>query len=107
VLAALLRDASSSTTVADHAHRLGLSVAALRDAVRRATGYNPKEYLLLARLNRAKELLATTDLTVAAVARHTGYDDPAHFTRVFTRRVGVPPSRFRRQQQRGSADPGG
>ena len=54
---------------------------------------------------RAKELLAATDLPVAAVARRVGYDDPACFSRLFTRRVGLAPVRFRAQQ--GRTVPGG
>ncbi|GAA3521661.1 helix-turn-helix transcriptional regulator [Actinocatenispora rupis] len=100
VLAALRRDATRRWPVAEHARRLGLSETALRRAVRAAAGTGPGEYLLGVRLTLAKELLAGTDRTVAAVARHVGYDDPGYFTRLFTRRVGVAPSAFREQQQR-------
>lgn len=72
----------------------------LRTAVRRGAGCSPKDYLLRIRLDRAKELLATTDLPVAAVARRVGYDDPAYFSRLFTRRVGVAPVHFRIQESR-------
>lgn len=34
------------------------------------------------------------------MARRVGYDDPAYFSRLFTRRVGIPPVRFREQQGR-------
>jgi len=100
VLETLARDAFEPWTVLEHARRLGISLAELREAVRREAGCSPKDYLLTIRLNLAKELLATTDLTVAAVARRTGYDDPAYFTRLFTRRVGIAPSVFRKQQFR-------
>ncbi|MEE1754990.1 helix-turn-helix domain-containing protein [Streptomyces sp. SP18CS02] len=105
VLDALARDAFRPLTVAEHAARHGMTAAELRTAVRRGAGCSPKDYLLGIRLGRAKELLTTTDLPVAAVARRVGYDDPAYFSRLFTRRVGTAPTRFRAQQSR--SVPGG
>ncbi len=100
VLKALARDACLPLTVAEHATRHGMTTAELRTAVRRGAGCTPKDYLLGIRLGRAKELLAATELPVAAVARRVGYDDPAYFSRLFTRRVGTAPVRFRAQQSR-------
>ncbi|GAA2682528.1 helix-turn-helix domain-containing protein [Streptomyces aculeolatus] len=105
VLPALARDAFLPLSVAEHAARHGMTTAELRSAVRRAAGCSPKDYLLGIRLGRAKELLAATELPIAAVARRVGYDDPAYFSRLFTRRVGVAPVRFRDQQ--GRTVPGG
>jgi len=105
VLKALARDACLPMSVADHATRHGMTPAELRTAVRRGAGCSPKDYLLGIRLGRAKELLAATELPVAAVARRVGYDDPAYFSRLFTRRVGTAPVRFRAQQ--GRTVPGG
>ncbi|MCX5334886.1 AraC family transcriptional regulator [Streptomyces sp. NBC_00140] len=105
VLKALARDAFTPMSVADHAARHAMTLAELRTAVRRGAGCSPKDYLLGIRLGRAKELLAATELPVAAVARRVGYDDPAYFSRLFTRRVGTAPVRFRAQQ--GRAVPGG
>ncbi|MET7703625.1 AraC family transcriptional regulator [Streptomyces sp. NPDC005485] len=100
VLQALARDAFKPLSVAEHAARHGMTPAELRTAVRRGAGCSPKDYLLGIRLGRAKELLAATELPVAAVARRVGYDDPAYFSRLFTRRVGMAPVRFRAQQAR-------
>ncbi|MER5766886.1 helix-turn-helix domain-containing protein [Streptomyces sp. NPDC001985] len=105
VLSALARDAFLPLSVAEHAARHRMTAAELRAAVRRGAGCSPKDYLLSIRLGRAKELLAATELPVAAVARRVGYEDPAYFSRLFTRRVGTAPIRFRRQQ--GRAVPGG
>ncbi|GGR93276.1 AraC family transcriptional regulator [Streptomyces aureoverticillatus] len=105
VLQSLARDAFKALSVTEHAARHGMTPAELRTAVRRGAGCSPKDYLLGIRLGRAKELLAATELPVAAVARRVGYDDPAYFSRLFTRRVGMAPVRFREQQ--GRAVPGG
>lgn len=105
VLTALARDAFLPLSVAEHAARHGMTPAELRTAVRRGAGCSPKDYLLGIRLGRAKELLVGTELPVAAVARRVGYDDPAYFSRLFTRRVGTAPVRFRDRQVR--SVPGG
>ena len=105
VLQALARDAFQPLSVAEHAARHGMTPAELRTVVRRGAGCSPKDYLLGIRLGHAKELLATSDLPVAAVARRVGYDDPAYFSRLFARRVGMAPVRFRAQQ--GRSVPGG
>ncbi|WP_431044955.1 AraC family transcriptional regulator [Streptomyces sp. P1-3] len=105
VLQALARDACRPLSVAEHAARHGMTPTELRVAVRRGAGCSPKDYLLGIRLGRAKELLVGTELPVAAVARRIGYDDPAYFSRLFTRRVGTSPVRFREQQ--GRTVPGG
>ncbi|WP_338692736.1 AraC family transcriptional regulator [Streptomyces sp. Q6] len=99
VLAAL--DRNSALPLAATSDELGLSPERLRDVVREQTGHGPKEYVQRLRINRAKELLAETDLTVAAVSRRTGFNDAGYFTRQFTRRTGITPSAFRIQQQRG------
>ncbi|MFD0631801.1 helix-turn-helix domain-containing protein [Catenulispora yoronensis] len=92
----LTEHAMDPVALQDHATRLGLTVAQLREEVRLATGSTPKEYILRVRLSKAKDLLAATDQSVVQIARAVGYDDPAYFTRLFTQRVGLSPTMFRR-----------
>src|SRR3954462_3209428 len=60
-----------------------------------ATGHSPHKYLTLQRVERAKELLATSDMPIAAIAAAVGYQTQAHFTGVFSRHAGATPKVFR------------
>lgn len=98
VVDALSESAFLPLSVAERAADLGLTVDTLYTAVREATGLSPHEFIIQARLNRAQQLLADTDSDISAVATQVGYDDPAYFSRLFRRRVGLAPVDFRRQE---------
>lgn len=55
-------------------------------------------YLEEFRLARAKDLLRDPVKRVSEVAYAVGYSNPNHFRNVFTTRVGLPPSAWRRNQ---------
>ncbi|GAA3316202.1 helix-turn-helix domain-containing protein [Nonomuraea dietziae] len=74
--------------------------------VRRLAGCSPKDYLAVDQAHQGQDLLAGSELSIASIARRVGYDDPAYFTRIFTRRAGLPPSEFRAQQHGGLASAG-
>src|SRR6516165_8952543 len=61
-----------------------------------ATGLPPHQYVILRRVERAKQLLqAGTDLSLAEVALHAGFSDQSQFSHHFKRLVGVTPGQFR------------
>jgi len=62
----------------------------------RRYGVTMTSYLRDLRVMRAGELLLTTNAPVSRIAQSTGFSDHAHLTRVFTARIGVAPSTFRR-----------
>jgi AraC-like DNA-binding protein len=49
------------------------------------------------RMEHARLLLRTTDLTLASIAPQTGYRDAFTFSRAFRRVVSISPDRWRRQ----------
>jgi two-component system response regulator YesN len=53
------------------------------------------EYLRRLRIELARELLADPSLSIKEVAARTGFTEPNHFSRVFSRIDGVPPTAFR------------
>jgi transcriptional regulator GlxA family with amidase domain len=62
-----------------------------------ATGYTPIEYVQTVRTEEAKQLLETCGEPVDMVALQVGYSDPAFFRRLFKRKTGVTPSRYRQR----------
>lgn len=61
-----------------------------------ATGLTPMDYLQQHRIQVARRLLRETDLSVTAIGLQTGFCDTAHFSRQFSRLVGISPARYRR-----------
>ncbi|MGO3741691.1 helix-turn-helix domain-containing protein [Kerstersia sp.] len=68
------------------------------------SGTTPRAFIQQARLDWACQMLAQPawrDTPVAEIARHTGFADPAHFSKVFTARHGVSPAIWRIGQHSG------
>lgn len=57
----------------------------------------PGDYLMMYRLNRAKELLITGDAPIGRVAKSVGYPDALYFSRTFNKQFGLSPSALRKQ----------
>ena len=61
-----------------------------------ATGRPPHAYLSERRLDRAKQLLAYSDTSLAEISLTCSFSGQANFTKAFKRAVGVSPGRYRR-----------
>ena len=59
------------------------------------TGKNFIEYLTNIRMERAKELLSTTEHSMKEICAMCGYSDPNYFSRSFKKNVGVTPTEFK------------
>lgn len=73
----------------------GINRADFEDALRKATGKYPNDFLIEYRLNKARQLLEQTHDIVADISYNTGFSDPVQFTRLFTEHVGMTPSQYR------------
>jgi AraC-like DNA-binding protein len=76
----------------------GLSPAHFCSAFKASTGVPPHKWQMRARVERAKSLLTTSDVTLAAAAAMAGFSDQAHLTRVFRQIVGATPAAWLRDQ---------
>ncbi|MEU8912975.1 helix-turn-helix domain-containing protein [Streptomyces nigrescens] len=82
-------------TVADIARRAAMSSRSLSRRFRAQTGTTPLQWLLQRRLQRARELLETTDLTMERVARTAGFGSTETLRHHFSRHVGTTPTSYR------------
>lgn len=87
-------------TVASLAKEVSASRTVLADRFSQALGVSPMRYLTQWRLQKATELLRTTDATVASIAARVGYDAESAFSRAFKRHVGVAPADWRARHRR-------
>lgn len=75
---------------------VGLSPSHFTRSFKRATSTTPHQFVLTRRLERARELLATTALPLADIAQRAGISSQSHFTALFRAHFSVTPARFRR-----------
>ena len=59
------------------------------------TGENFIEYLTNIRINKAKELLQNTNMSMKEIGCEIGYMDPNYFSRIFKKNIGVTPTEFK------------
>jgi AraC-like DNA-binding protein len=74
---------------------IGLSRSAFSARFRELVGESPKRYLTRCRLAKAATLLHATDLSLATIARRTGYETEFSFSRAFKRTFGIAPGTYR------------
>ncbi len=96
----LKRELSNSQfSVRDLAHEIAISERQLERRLKRFIGLTPKKYFLEIQLQEAKRLFETKRYrTISQVAYASGFSNPKHFSTVFRKHFGVPPSQFFAQQ---------
>jgi AraC family transcriptional regulator len=87
---------SGGILLTDLATACNLSVRQFTRAFRQTTGMAPHRWLLQRRIEKAQDLLARSTRSLAHVAADCGFADQSHFTRVFTRAIGITPGQWRR-----------
>ncbi|MCR5508430.1 MAG: response regulator [Lachnospiraceae bacterium] len=62
------------------------------------TGSNFIEYLTSLRINKAKQLISGSDMSMKEICTAVGYSDPNYFSRIFKKNVGVTPTEYKERQ---------
>ena len=87
--------ALSQTMVADHFH---LSIYSLSRMFKKQFGMSFSEYVNGKRLEKSRELLLSTVLSVKEIADEVGFTDANYFTRLFRQNFGISPTDFRKNR---------
>ena len=90
---------SREVTITALADAMLISERSLARRFKTATGKSPLAYLQSSRLNAARALLETGDMSVQSIAHQVGYSDASSFTRLFGKHLGLSPGAYRARFQ--------
>lgn len=77
----------------------GVSCSHFSRSFKAVTGKNFKEYLNIARINRAEHILATTDKTVTQICADCGFNSAAYFIKIFKKYKFMTPMEYKRRKK--------
>ena len=80
------------------AARFGYSPSQFSALFRQETGGSPMQHFTRLKMQEACRLLETSEFKINEIAQRLGFEDPAYFSRTFTKIVGMPPSCYREQE---------
>ena len=93
----LIRErACDGINVLDLLEQVPLSRRVFESRFQKLMGRTPHEALVDCRLDRVRQLLRETELSLADIANRAGFEHPEYMSVVFRRRVGMPPGAYRR-----------
>lgn len=84
-----------AVSIQDISQELGISYSSFRKLFKEYTGMAPAMYQQSLRLQRAKELLSTTDESIKEIAYRLNFESPDYFSAKFKNQTGMKPSDFR------------
>ena len=96
VLAHIQRHLDERLTIADLAEHAGLRQSHFREVFKRVTGCSPHRYINKLRMEKARHLLATTDLSILLIAEELGMSSQSHLTMAFKQYFDLTPAQYRK-----------
>ncbi len=96
LISARIQDAP---TLGELAFFVGLSRTYFSLVFREITGKGLREYILQARIDKAKDLLRDINLEIKEIAHQVGFRDANHFSRTFKRKTGRTPTDWRAENR--------
>lgn len=88
---------AEAISLADLASTIQIDIYWFTKMFQRSTGLAPHQYVIERRVEKAKTLILSSDLSIAEIAHQVGFADQAHLTRHFKRLIGTMPGAIDRR----------
>lgn len=95
VMDEITRRLAERMTLESLADLAGLSPSRFGHLFHEIVGISPMEFVEQQRIERSRQLLAMTSLSIKEISRQVGYDNPFYFSLRFKKRIGVSPRTYR------------
>ncbi len=82
--------------IGDVAEYLGLNRTYMTSIFKRKMLLSPQEFLMQVRMDHARDMLQQTDFSIRAISGEVGYEDQLTFSKIFKKKFGVSPEKYRR-----------
>lgn len=89
----------SNLSVTEIAEKFGFNPSYLSRTFTKKFGISPKQYILKKKINKACELLITTDLNISIIASSLSFEDQLSFSKTFKKNKGCSPIQFRKNNR--------
>lgn len=87
---------ASNLTLAELASQFGLSQRSFTRRFKMATGTRAAQYWQQLKIDATQDLLTSSNISIAEIAYHVGYQDQGHLTRVFKKALSMTPKDYRK-----------
>lgn len=92
----ILEHLNEKLSVSDIADRIHMSPSHFTRVFKQQAGFSPYDFVLVSRLNRAKDYLQKTDMSISQIAYEIGFNSESNFIYFFTKNTGQSPNKFRK-----------
>lgn len=82
-------------TVSEIAEKFSITENRITYIFKKYTGAGIKEYIIMFKINIAKELLKTTNLQIVEISQKVGFEDQFYFSRIFKKKCGISPLNYK------------
>ena len=91
----IYKNINNTINLKEIASNLGVSYSKFRIDFKKQTGISPLQYHLFLKIEKSKELLLNTNKSQKEIAFKLGFESDVYFNRLFKRKTGLAPGRFR------------
>lgn len=88
---------TQAVSIEEYARDHHMSISWFIRSFKRYMGMTPMQYITSIRINKAKELLKSTNCSIQEISNLVGYENPLYFSRIFRKQAGLSPSQYRKE----------